>query len=53
MNGSKVLYKFGALRRARGYFGAAERLRDFEIFQRASVPFPGNHSQVEMGINAA
>ena len=51
--GSRVLYKFGARRRARGYFGAAGCLRDFEIFQSASVPFPGNHSQVEMGINAA
>jgi hypothetical protein len=34
-------------RKARGYFGAAERLRDFEIFRGASVLFPINRSQVE------
>jgi hypothetical protein len=34
-------FELGAPRRARGYFGAADRLRDFEFLQSASVPFPG------------
>src|SRR5438093_12825845 len=34
-------------RKARGYFGAADCLRDFEIFRSASVLFPINRSQVE------
>ena len=33
-------FEIGARRKARGYFGAAERLRDFEIFRCASVLFP-------------
>ena len=40
-------------RKARGYFGAADCLRDFEIFRGASVLFPINRSQVDGKMNAA
>jgi hypothetical protein len=36
-------------RKARGYFGAAERLRDFGIVRERVRTFPANRSQVEMG----
>jgi hypothetical protein len=44
-----VFLRSARCRKARGYFGAADSLRDFEIFRGASVLFPINRSQVERG----
>lgn len=40
-----LFHKIGALQRARGYFGAADRLRMAEISRQRVRAIPGGHSQ--------